>query len=187
MAPMRYTPAQQHKLLVLARQSIEAHLGEATIIFKPAAEFSAPAACFVTLHLQGRLRGCIGNLEPELALDEAVWINARKAAFSDYRFAPLSREELSAVRIEISILTPPQPLAVSSEAELVQRLRPGIDGLVLDDGKCRATFLPTVWQSLRQPEQFVHQLKLKGGWPEGYWSEAIKCFTYRAEKFAERL
>lgn len=136
-------------------------------------------ASFVTLEKQNRLRGCIGTLEAYRPLVVDIVENAFAAAFRDPRFTPLQADELSELQIHISLLTPPEPLPVKDEAELLRQLRPGIDGLILQDGHHRATFLPSVWESLPTPPQFVAQLKLKAGLPVDYWSDTLRFERYQ--------
>jgi len=114
-------------------------------------------ACFVTLESSGSLRGCIGSLNARRPLAEDVLHNARAAAFDDPRFPPLHGAELAGVEISISVLTPPEPFPVKNEADLLQSLRPGVDGLLLEDGAYRATFLPSVWEQLPTPAAFLAQ------------------------------
>ncbi|MFP4246236.1 MAG: AmmeMemoRadiSam system protein A [Halochromatium sp.] len=183
------TAVQRARLLAIARDSIAHGLARgAPLAIDPEPE--APAlrarrASFVTLERDGQLRGCIGHLEAvtDLACDVAE--NAYAAAFCDPRFPPLSAEELQRVRIAISVLTPPQPLAFASEAELLAMLEPGIDGLILSEGQRRGTFLPSVWSQLPSPEAFLRHLKQKAGLAPTHWSERIQVARYRTESFSE--
>ena len=170
-------------LLTMARRSIEHGLtrGEplrVEVEDQPAA-LQQPGACFVTLHKEGQLRGCIGNLNPVQPLVCDVSENAYSAAFRDPRFVRVQNGEMAALQIEISILTPRETVSVDSEAELLQSLRPGIDGLVLEEGVLRATFLPAVWEHLPDPRRFLQQLKLKAGLPKDYWSSTLRIHRYR--------
>lgn len=122
-----------------------------------------PRASFVTLKMDGQLRGCIGRLEADGPLVCGVARNAYAAAFQDPRFSPLTEPEIRHVRIHLSVLTPPTPLSFTDEDDLVHQLRPGVDGLVLEVGRCRGTFLPAVWESLHDPRRFLEQLKVKAG------------------------
>ena len=141
-----------------------------------------PGACFVTLRRSGRLRGCVGSLDATRALVEDVAHNAFASAFRDSRFKPLTAEEERAgLDLHLSILTPPEPLPCQSEAELLSKLQPGIDGLILQDGPHRATFLPSVWESLVEPKKFLAELKRKAGLSENHWSDGIRFQRYRAE------
>lgn len=144
---------------------------------------SAPGASFVTLHRFAQLRGCIGSLEPHRPLAIDVAQNAFSAAFRDPRFPPLSQDELEGLTLEISVLGRPEAMIFSSEQDLLRQLRPGVDGLILElDGR-RGTFLPSVWESLPQPAEFVRQLKLKAGLPAHYWSDDIRVSRYTTESF----
>ncbi|WP_455205830.1 AmmeMemoRadiSam system protein A [Kaarinaea lacus] len=140
-------------------------------------------ASFVTLNLHGNLRGCIGSLEAHQALVLDVCHNAHSAAFGDPRFAPLSPQEFKDLDIHISILTPAEPMNFGSQEDLIAQLQPGIDGLILQEGYHRGTFLPSVWESLPQPEQFLQHLKLKAGLPPDYWSDSVQMFRYTTESF----
>lgn len=142
-------------------------------------------ATFVTLQAHGELRGCIGALEPHRTLVEDVNHNAFAAAFQDPRFRPLGPGELDRVRIEISVLSPPEPVAAESEEDLLARLRPGVDGLILEEAGRRATFLPSVWESLPGPRRFLRQLKRKAGLAPDYWSRSLAVWRYTTESFGE--
>tara|TARA_R110002094_G_scaffold13387_1_gene23900 strand:+ start:3753 stop:4421 length:669 start_codon:yes stop_codon:yes gene_type:complete len=193
MAPLPFTeiPANRRRqLLQIARTAIARRLQPNQRM--PECIFSEEgwnrlAACFVTLH-QGdshRLRGCIGTLKAELALTHAVAYYAEQAAFEDPRFDPLTAAELLSIEIEISLLSPLTELLIGSEAELLQSLRPGIDGLWLQAGSHRATFLPQVWQQLADPVEFVVQLKLKAGLAKDHWDQSFRCWRYSVESFSE--
>jgi len=184
---------ERHGLLLLARRSIRHGLDTGTALpvdlaSQPEA-LRADGAAFVTLHLGGQLRGCIGHLEPmqPLALDVAD--NAFAAAFRDPRFPPLCDAEFDAVHIEISVLTPSQPIAFDSEDELIAALRPGIDGVILAEtgagGERRGTFLPSVWEQLPQPRDFLRHLKLKAGLSPDHWSKDVRAWRYGTEAFGE--
>ena len=147
------------------------------------AELVKPRSTFVTLEKLGQLRGCIGSLEAHRPLAQDVIHNSYAAAFSDPRFPPVKSDELQQIDIHISILNPAKKIDCQTEQELLDQLRPKIDGLILEEGSHRATFLPSVWQSLPQSEQFVRQLKLKAGLAENYWSDRIHCYRYTTENF----
>jgi len=139
------------------------------------------AASFVTLHIGDALRGCTGSLEPVRPLVTDVAHQAFCAAFLDPRFAPLREEEHAHLRVHVSILGPRERLSVSSEDELLATLRPGVDGLVLEEGDLRATFLPAVWAQLPSPREFLQQLRLKAGLPVGYWSKTLRVSRYTVQ------
>jgi len=140
-------------------------------------------AAFVTLEADGRLRGCIGSLEATRPLAADVAHNAHGAAFADPRFPPVKEGEVEGLRIKLSVLSPATPMQVGSEADLVASLRPGIDGLIVRDADKRATFLPSVWKGIPEPERFVRALAKKAGWPAGYWSDTARAWRYTTEEF----
>jgi len=140
-------------------------------------------ASFITLQKQGDLRGCIGHLDAFQPLIVDVAENAYAAAFQDPRFPPLSSDEMDDLEIHISVLTPAKPMTFSSEEDLIAQLHPGQDGLILQDGNHKGTFLPSVWESLPQPEAFIKHLKLKAGLPITHWSKNLKVFRYTTESF----
>ena len=189
-APMPFTDRQRALLLQIARQSIEHGLRYGVPLNVDTRQFDQRltdnGACFVTLHQDGQLRGCIGSLEARRPLIEDVAENAFAAAFRDPRFKPLQHDELIDLCIDISLIHPPQSLPVSSEQQLLKELQPAIDGLILEDGRHRGTFLPSVWESLPEPAEFIRQLKRKAGLPVDYWSDTLKVWRYTTECFGER-
>lgn len=172
-------------LLHLARNAIAQRLGEARVAVPDTPELHVPAATFVTLTHGGQLRGCIGSLEASRPLAEDVAENAVAAAFRDPRFAPLQVDEFADLRVEVSRLTPPEPLPCSSEAEALEALCPGEDGLIFEEGARRATFLPQVWEALPQPRDFLARLKEKAGFAASYWSPRVRLYRYRVRKWKE--
>ncbi len=172
-------------LLLLARNAIAGELGEAQRPEVEAAELNQPGACFVTLTKDGKLRGCIGSLEARRPLREDVRANARAAAFNDQRFPPLTRDEFPSIHVEISLLTKPQPMTFTSEEDALAQLRPHIDGVVLEIGNHRSTFLPQVWEQLPEPRQFLAQLKMKAGLPPSFWSAELRLSRYQVQKWKE--
>ena len=120
-------------------------------------------------------------LETTRPLAEDIAENAFLAAFRDPRFPPLADDELGELEIHLSILTPAEPVSFTSEKDLITRLQPGIDGLILEEGHRRGTFLPSVWEQLPEPEQFLRHLKQKAGLPPDHWSDSIRIFRYRTE------
>ena len=141
-------------LLTIARSAIGAELGIRSIANASHVALAQPAATFVTLKLADDLRGCIGSLKPLRPLGVDVRENAIAAAFRDPRFPPLAVVEYEAVAVEVSLLSADERLEVRDEADLLTRLRPNVDGLVLEYGHHRATFLPQVWDSLPEPRGF---------------------------------
>ncbi len=178
------------ELLDVARTSVEHGLQHGKQLRVEPRDYPAPLreerACFVTLNRLGRLRGCIGTLEAKRPLIEDLAANAYKSAFQDPRFAPLARNELDDLEIEVSVLTAAQPMNVQSEAELISALTPGVDGLVIDDGRHRATFLPKVWEDLKRPEEFLEHLWAKAGLGAHQWPLKLRCYRYRTENFSSR-
>ncbi|NIM49050.1 MAG: AmmeMemoRadiSam system protein A [Gemmatimonadales bacterium] len=148
---------------------------------------SAPGASFVTLQLGGKLRGCVGSFEAYRPLALDVSHNAYAAAFRDPRFPPLSHAEFSRLELHLSLLGPPVPLEVSSQQELLAILRPGVDGLILEDGGRRALFLPQVWEQLPEPVEFVTHLKLKAGLHPEHWSPRMRCWRFVVDEIGEEV
>jgi len=168
-------------------------------------ELTETRATFVTLQINHQLRGCIGMLEAVRPLAEDIAENAFSAAFRDPRFPPLQADELDDLEIHLSLLTPAEPMTFTSEQDLISQLQPGIDGLILEEpevynaankreqlppridglilekGRRRGTFLPSVWESLPEPEQFLRHLKQKAGLPPDYWSKNIRIYRYQTE------
>ena len=175
-------------LLGLAGEAIERelhHLPEQDLLLQGIPEHLwQEGAAFVTLNLHGKLRGCIGHLQASQPLVEDVVQNARHAAFRDPRFAPLTDAEFPELEISLSLLSSSEPLNFSSEEDLLRQLRPGIDGLILQDGAQRGTFLPSVWESLPDPADFLRQLKLKAGLPADSWSDSLIASRYTTQHIA---
>jgi AmmeMemoRadiSam system protein A len=142
-------------------------------------------ATFTTLRLEGKLRGCCGALEASRPLAADVAHSAFQAAFRDPRFGPVGRDELDAIRLEVAVLSPLEPVVVADEADLVDQLQPGVDGLVILAGGRRATFLPKVWESLPEPRKFLAALKVKCGLLDDDWSEQLEFQRYRTTSYAE--
>ena len=176
------------ELLVLARAAIDQHFGGDRPPRFDTAALLQPGACFVTLTKKGQLRGCIGSLEAWRPLAADVCENAVAAAFRDPRFPPLTADELSDTRVEVSLLTAPEAMTFSSEADALAQMRPEVDGIILECDGRRATFLPQVWEQLPEPWQFMTQLKLKAGLPADFWSHGdsiVKLWRYGVEKWKE--
>ena len=175
-------------LLEAARHSLEQSVLLRTGAPFPAApyppEITVLRSCFVTLMIGDRLRGCCGRLEAERPLIEDVWHNAYAAGFNDPRFEPLSPQELPDLDIEISVLTPLEPLDVHSTNELLAALTPGQHGLVLTSGGERVTFIPHVWESLPDATSFVRELRRKAGWPDAGWEPDLEVWRFEAESIA---
>jgi AmmeMemoRadiSam system protein A len=180
---------EQGKILLhIARVAIARALrasGQSLTIDEQLPWLSRPGATFVTLTQSGDLRGCIGSLQARKPLIDDVSNNAVAAALHDPRFTPLTANELSMINVEVSLLSDLQPLDFDSEADALAQLRPNIDGIVLEYGVYRSTFLPQVWESLPQPQQFLAKLKSKARLSENFWAEDIKLFRYTVSKWRE--
>ena len=189
MCAIEYGSEQRAAILALARQGVCQSVMTGSVALPDVgqmAPFLQPQrASFVTLESIGRLRGCIGSLEPVRPLGHDILHNACGAALHDYRFQVLEAAE--PIRISVSILSPLQEMQFTSEEDLLCQLEPGKDGVLLQSGRCRSTFLPVVWTSLSQPEVFMKELKLKAGLPADYWSERVRVWRYRSESFAEAV
>jgi len=185
---MSLTKEQANTLLQVAKESIQHGLetGQALKVEPSnyAEELQAIRASFVTLEIHNQLRGCIGALTAYQPLVNDVAYHAHAAAFSDPRFMELQRDEFPQLDIHISILSPPKSISFESEEHLVQQLRPGIDGLILTEGMYKGTFLPSVWESLKEPADFLRHLKRKAGLSPNYWSDNIKVERYIAESIS---
>ena len=177
------------ELLRLARGSIEYGLVHDAPLPVDCSELpgalAGPAATFTTLRFEGQLRGCCGALEASRPLAADVTHSAFRAAFRDPRFDPVGKFELDAIRLEVSVLSPLESLPVFDEADLLGRLTPGVDGLVIVADGRHATFLPKVWEMLPEPQQFLAALKTKCGLAEDYWSERLEFRRYRTMSYAE--
>ncbi len=182
-------PSQRRTLLALVRQSIGHGLDQdgplPVVPSDHPADLRARRATFVTLETGGALRGCIGHLEVVQPLVLDVAENAFAAAFRDPRFRPLTRPELARLPIEILVLTPSRPLSFTSEEVLLRMIEPGRDGLILEEGAARGTFLPTIWESLPEPRAFLRHLKQKAGLRPDHWSDRVRVRRYRTESFSE--
>jgi len=143
-------------------------------------------ATFVTLTMHGQLRGCIGSLHPHRSLVEDVQSNAVAAAFRDPRFSPLGREEYDDVNIEVSVLSPLEPIHARNENIALSRISKGTDGIVFKYGAHQATFLPQVWEQLPDPGEFMAHLKQKAGLPADFWHPEVLLYKYQVSKYREQ-
>lgn len=169
------------RLVELAWSSIRARLAGGAVAPPSQPEaMTRPGACFVTLKKNGQLRGCIGSAQAWRPLAEDVVDNAAKAAFGDPRFAPVTADEVDGLTLSVSVLTPPVPMRFTNEMDLLNQLRPRIDGLIIEDGGKRALFLPSVWEQLPDPAQFLAHLKHKAGMPIDHWSPHFKASRFQA-------
>jgi AmmeMemoRadiSam system protein A len=172
-------------VLDTAAAAIDSGLGRSIVSPPDARRLPAPLAdpraTFVTLTLDRALRGCCGTLEPARPLLLDVWHNAQASAFHDPRFPPLTLAEWRDVELEVSVLSPCERVIVASEQELLVRLEPGRDGLVLAWRGMRATFLPKVWEQVGGPAEFLRRLKQKAGWPADFWAADLEVWRYETE------
>ncbi len=178
-------PDKGATLLKLARSEIASKLGHPAVAQAQPGWLAKPGASFVTLTRHGELRGCIGTLEAHRPLGLDVRENAVAAAFRDPRFMPLSPAELDEIRVEVSLLSPAEPLAAADESTALAALRPNIDGVVFEYGHARSTFLPQVWEQLPEPAEFMAHLKRKAGLPADFWSEQVRLSRYTVNKWKE--
>jgi len=189
------TPEKGRLLVTLARSTLMEAFG---LPLPPAdadrmrsalsdASFQVPSATFVTLKRKGQLRGCIGTLSASDPLAEGVRRNAVNAAFHDPRFPPLTKKELEQVEVEVSVLSEPRPLPFSDPEDLLRKLQPNVDGVIIRQGHASATFLPQVWEQLPKKEDFLGHLCLKAGLPRDAWKRGrIEVSTYQVQYFEER-
>jgi len=174
------------KLLEIARKSIQFALDGK--VFEPdestKKKFSEKRACFVTLMLNGNLRGCIGSLTPRQELWKDVIENSINAAFNDPRFYKLTKEEFEKIKIEISILSEPREIGYSDLEDLKNKIRGR--GVILSYGSHTATYLPQVWEQIKKPEDFLSSLCLKAGLSKDFWkNHNVKIRIYDVEKIKE--
>ena len=181
--------AHRATLLDVAHTALQHGLRQRRAWSVPVDEYPLPLrelrATFVTLEKAGALRGCIGTLQAYQPLVQDVATHAFAAAFEDQRFPELTAPELTALTIAISVLSPPTALRFTSEDDLLAQLRPGEDGLILQCGQRRGTFLPSVWEQLSEPSMFMTQLKLKAGLPPHFWSPELRVERYTTEYFSD--
>jgi AmmeMemoRadiSam system protein A len=180
--PDQLSDLERSELLKIARQALEAAVNGQP--FQMPSSFLEQGAVFVTLTRHGELRGCIGALEAYQPLVDDVREHAAAAALQDYRFPPVTTDEVSEIKIEISRLTRPTPLSYRDTADLLNKLRPNVDGVILRDGWRRATFLPQVWEKIESPEEFLAHLCYKMGAAPNLWQhKKLDVFIYQVEEF----
>jgi AmmeMemoRadiSam system protein A len=190
MPQQHLTDDERTYLLTLARKSIENYLNHTSLptILKSALSknLREQGASFITLTYKGYLRGCVGALDPYQSLAEDVREHAIAAAFQDFRFPPVQANEMKDISIEISYLTQPKLLCYDNSDDLLQKIRPEIDGVVIQDGVRRATFLPQVWEKIPDPAEFLDQLCMKMGASSDLWrKKKLLVKTYQVEEFHE--
>jgi len=189
MTTQKISACDRAALIEVARASISHGLTHGKPLVVDPAEYQGvlarPGASFVTLKIERKLRGCIGRIEPDSPLVSSVARNAYAAAFNDPRFDPLTGPEFARLNVHISVLSELTELKFDSEEDLLHQLRPGVDGLVLEAGRCRGTFLPAVWRTLPEPGQFLDQLKVKAGLHPDAWPEDARVLRYTCESIGE--
>ncbi len=186
----KLSEAQGKYLLNVARKTIQEALFGGKGVEKGEENlspiFKEDRGTFVTLTTGGNLRGCIGHIVAQESLLEGIKVNAINAAFRDPRFNPVGKSEWDRVKIEVSILTDPKPLSYTDADDLLKKLRPGIDGVILKKGYCQSTFLPQVWDQLPKKEDFLNHLCLKAGLDANAWRKGdLEVSTYQAQAFEE--
>jgi len=183
----RPDPSLAQALLGLARRAIERRLTDRhhPLSVPDLPEFQEKGACFVTLHRDGNLRGCIGSPVAWRSLAEDVADNAARAAFTDPRFPPMGADEMFRVKVSVSLLTAPEPMSFNSEADLLAQLRPGVDGLVIEDRGRHALFLPAAWELLPDRADFLGHLKAKAGLGAHHWSDRFEASRFTATGYHE--
>lgn len=183
-----YAAAERRLLLGLAARSIAHGLDRRVPLVPDPRDYPTALrtarATFVTLEIGTALRGCIGALTARRPLVEDTARNAFAAAFEDPRFPPLAAGELHRLSIQVSVLSPPEAVPCTSRTDLLAQLRPGIDGLILEERGQRATFLPSVWEQLPDPGEFLAHLCRKAGLPSTHWSASLAVSRYTTESFA---
>lgn len=182
-------PDHRAALLKTARQALTSRITKGKPPHLDTDSFAQPlrthGAAFVTLQKDGKLRGCIGSLTAHQPLIADVVENTQKSATEDPRFPPVTAEELDRITLKIAVLSPSEPMPVTDEADLLSKVHPGRDGLILSDKGRRGVFLPMVWDSLPEPQEFLAALKQKAGLPRDHWSDTLQIRRFCAEGFAE--
>ncbi|MBW8183448.1 AmmeMemoRadiSam system protein A [Shewanella nanhaiensis] len=190
------THEERAQLLRLSREALKQHFAPQTsptantyLVHESALRASSilnkTLGCFVTLTLQGELRGCIGHIETSQMLYQTIPVLTLRSALHDPRFSPLTAELLEQITIELSILSPLRSLMVNSREDLHHYLAQNRVGIILSEGSKRGVFLPQVWQKIPTPKHFIDALLTKGHWPKDYWSEKIKITQFGVNHFSE--
>jgi len=182
------TESEGRLLIQVARDAIKAKLFGLQFQFPEGVPLTLKEkrGTFVTITIGGQLRGCIGHILPVTSIIEGVRENAINAAFRDPRFPPLSREEFDRIKIEVSVLTFPTPLKYKDHQDLLNKLRPNVDGVIIKKGFHQATFLPQVWEQLPEKKEFLTHLCLKAGLEPDAWKQGgLEVQTYQVQAFHE--
>ena len=172
-------------VLPIARATIGQALGRQATADESAPWLHEPGACFVTLKMNGDLRGCIGSLKAQRVLLADLKSNALAAAFHDPRFGPLTGEEFDNTRIEVSLLSAIEQMCFTSEQDALNQLRPTIDGIIFEYQNKRSTFLPQMWENLPTPQLFMELLKRKAGLSPSFWADGVRLSRYTVFKLNE--
>jgi AmmeMemoRadiSam system protein A len=183
---MSASDARGEILLAIARAAIARELGRDTHAPEDASWLREPGATFVTLRQSSELRGCIGSLEPRRPLVHDVKANAVGAAFRDPRFRPLQVVELDYTQVEVSVLSPLEPIAFEDEEHALAQLESGVHGVTFEYGYHKSTFLPQVWEDLPDMREFIAHLKQKAGLPPDFWDPEVKLARYTVSKWSEK-
>ena len=187
MSSINLSIESQQTCLQVARESIQHGLLHGTalkiVTSDYASDLQQKLTTFVTLHKNGELRGCIGALEAYQPLINDVAEHAYSAAFKDPRFPALQENEYEQIDVTISVLGTPEPMIFENEADLLQQIRPNIDGLILEHGYNRGTFLPSVWEQLPDKKDFLNHLKVKAGLSQQWWDNEVKVSRYETFSF----
>lgn len=178
---------EQTICLQVARQSIKHGLQKGSKLQVITSDYSKElqqhAASFVTLHKYGQLRGCIGALEAYQPLINDIAEHAFAAAFQDPRFSALEENEYDDLDVDISVIGKAEPMIFENEEDLLQQIQPNIDGLIIEFGYNRGTFLPSVWEQLPDKKDFLNHLKMKAGLPTHWWDNTVKISRYETFSF----
>lgn len=190
MAEKAIAPAAEELLIELADRAIVAGLdGRRPSVPDPAQlppDLRQACGSFVSLHVRGQLNGCVGAVESSDPLGAAVGRHAWSAAFADPRLPPLNRLDYPDLEIEVSMLSALAPISSASRLELLENLRPRIDGLLIATDTTRAVFLPTVWTQLPDPDEFLDRLAHKAGIDIGVWPSDMDAFVFTTESVSGR-
>lgn len=188
MSSIKLSELEQQICLQVAKESIKHGLLHGVSLAVTTSEYppnlQQQLASFVTLHKQGQLRGCIGALEAYQPLIDDIAEHAYAAAFQDPRFSAVTTNEFEQLNVEISVLGKPEPMQFTSEADLLSQIKPGVDGLILEHGLNRGTFLPSVWEQLPDVKEFFQHLKNKAGLPMDWWNNDAKVSRYQTFSFS---
>ncbi len=185
---MELTKKEGKFLLTLARKSIESKLKDIELDYNliDSVRIKEKRGCFVTINKKQNLRGCIGNIIPKDKLYQSIIENAKKAAFKDPRFPPLSLDEFGSISLEVSILTKPKKINFETTDDLLDKIEKGVDGIILKKGIKSSTYLPQVWNHFDNKEEFLSNLSIKAGLCRDGWKDNdINISKYQAQVFSE--